>query len=317
MVKPIIFKGSIFTAAGAGKTDNVMLRVSGGIITDIGRNIDDPNAETVELEGCFLLPGFVDSHSHASEDSSREKGVLEQHSTPDTEKILRGYLSLRKDILSGVTTMRLLGDGTGGIDKTLNDMEKSGELDIPKILAAVLAIRPSHGTAPSIGAAADGADHVRNTVRAAISLGADVIKIFASNICRGGRYLDYLRGDLTRFAAYSRDEIFAAANEAHRNGVKIAAHCIGGPAMTDCLKAGVDSLEHANLMDGAHIQSFLDSGAYISDPNLILFSTRNTAFKAAKTKRTNGMSFPAGGMKRLPRQRKQRKRLCRSHCSAA
>ncbi|PLV60107.1 amidohydrolase [Thermotoga sp. KOL6] len=38
--------------------------ISNGKIEKIGENIQDPNAEIVDLTGKFLFPGFVDAHSH-------------------------------------------------------------------------------------------------------------------------------------------------------------------------------------------------------------------------------------------------------------
>lgn len=231
------------------------------------------NAVVIDRRNEILLPGLIDSHSHAGEDSKRGESVSEQHLKPNPLRALRGYVSLGNDLNCGVTTVRLLGDGGGLIDKILRDAINAKELVGPRLLVCCLPIRPSHGTAPEIAECqgADGVDEVRKRVRQAIYHGADVIKMFTSNISNGDTFLDYLKGDLTQVAAYTKEEMEVAVEEAHRAGKKVAAHCIGGKAVRWGIEAGIDSLEHVNLMEEEDIPYFLESGTYISDPNLHLF----------------------------------------------
>lgn len=259
--------------------------VNNGRISQIGESIPvPPDAQVIHLKGSTLLPGLVDAHSHAGEDSCREEGISQQHLQPDARKALRGYVSLQKDLRCGTTTIRLLGDGFGCLDKHLREAISAGEIEGPHILAACMALRPSNGTAPEIGFAADGADEVRKRVREAIFSGADVIKLFISNVSRGSSYLDYLKGDLTRISSYTYPEIAAAVEEAHRSGLKVACHCLGGDVVQWALKAGVDSLEHCNLITSEDIDHFLENHAFISDPNLHLFFDPEKGFESAANK---------------------------------
>jgi len=286
--KRIIIKcGILVDGTGRPPIYNATIVIKGNKIEGIFKesNCDEISGDQIiDLSGYTVLPGFVDSHSHAGEDASREEPITAQHEMPDAERILRGVVSLSKDLNAGTTTIRLLGDGSGCIDRILRDAINKGEIRGPRIVAAVQAIRPTHGTAPQIGVAADGVEEVRYYVRRAISLGADVIKLFISNICRGNTYLDYLKGDLTTLPAYTKEEIEVAVDEAHRYGIKVAAHCLGGPAMTDALNVGVDSIEHANLMDESIIPLFIKTGAFISDPNLILFFDKDIGFESPHNK---------------------------------
>ena len=49
-------------------------------------------------------------------------------------------------------------------------------------------------------------------------------------------------------AAYSKREIDAAIAVSHDLGLPVTAHAIGGPAMRWAMEAGIDSIEHANLL---------------------------------------------------------------------
>jgi imidazolonepropionase-like amidohydrolase len=313
LVMTIFIKGKLLID-GTGKEpiSNGVVAVEGNRIVEIGdsRSIQiPPDAEVIDCNDETLLPGLVDSHLHAGLDSTRKEPVLAQYEKPDALRALRGYISLQKDIIAGVTTVRLLGDGTGYIDKIIRDAINAGEITGPRVLAAVHAIRPTHGTAPQIGVTADGVEQVRYYTRQAIFLGADVIKLFVSNISRGDSYLDYLRGDLTQVPAYTKEEIATAVDEAHRSGIKVAAHCIGGPALKWSLEAGVDSIEHANLIEEDDIPLFLSTGAFISDPNLHLFFDKEIGFESSGNKTHRWEDLPEWWHEKVRSSREQTRRV--------
>ena len=40
------------------------IAIENGKIHAMGVNLDYPNAEEINVSGCFVLPGFVDAHCH-------------------------------------------------------------------------------------------------------------------------------------------------------------------------------------------------------------------------------------------------------------
>ena len=180
---------------------------------------------------------------------------------------------------TGVTTMRALGD-RADVELRFRDTIDRGEIVGPRLVISYQALRPSHGTAKFLGVPVDGVDALRKRIRENFSEGAQCVKIFLTNIQNGDRYEDYLRSDLTGVPAYSREEIYAAVDEAHRLGMTIAGHAIGGPAMRWAMEAGIDSVEHANLLDEEDIECFLRSGTVLSDPNLNLFFDPEVGFES-------------------------------------
>lgn len=278
----LLIKGKLLIdGTGTPPIPDGAILVEEGRIVEVGKleNLHFPSdTRIINRRHETLLPGLVDSHIHVAIDSTIDESVSLQQERPDALKALRGYMSLQKDLMSGVTTARSLGDGCD-VDRIIRDAIVRGEINGPRILACVLALRPSHGTAPKTAICADGIDELRRRTREAIARGADVIKIFASNIIRGNTHLDYLRGDLTRVAAYTKEEMAVVAEEAHRVGIKVAAHAIGGPALRWALQAGIDSVEHANLIDEEDIEVFLETGGFLSDPNLHLFFDPEIGFE--------------------------------------
>jgi imidazolonepropionase-like amidohydrolase len=127
---------------------------------------------------------------------------------------------------------------------------------------------------------ADGVDELRRRIRENYSMGAQCVKIFATNIQNGDRFEDYLHSDLTGVPAYSKEELQAAIDEAHNLGMTVAAHAIGGPAMRWAMELGIDSVEHANLLEEEDIECFLRYGTFLSDPNLQLFFDSETGFES-------------------------------------
>jgi imidazolonepropionase-like amidohydrolase len=105
-------------------------------------------------------------------------------------------------------------------------------------------------------AIADGVDQVRHLVRAQVKYSVDVIKIIAS-----GGVLS--KGDSPGAPQYTVEELKAAADEAHMAGRKIAAHAHGAQGIKNAIVAGIDSVEHASLIDDEGIRLAKEHGAYL------------------------------------------------------
>src|SRR5436305_3995347 len=103
---------------------------------------------------------------------------------------------------------------------------------------------------------ADGVDQIRHVVRAQIKYGVDVIKILAS-----GGVLS--RGDSPGAPQYTFEELKVAADTAHMAGRKIAAHAHGTEGIKNAILAGIDSIEHASLIDDEGIRLAKEHGTYL------------------------------------------------------
>ena len=76
------------------------------------------------------------------------------------------------------------------------------------------------------------------------------------------------RGDVAQHRAwfaqqYSDDEFAAIADEAHRAGVRVAAHAVGDSAIRACIRAGIDCIEHGFLASDDTIQMMVDHGTFL------------------------------------------------------
>ena len=105
-------------------------------------------------------------------------------------------------------------------------------------------------------AIADSADQIRHVIRAQEKYGVDVIKILAT-----GGVLS--RGDSPGAAQFTLEELKAAAETAHMGGRKIAAHAHGTEGIKNAILAGIDSIEHASLIDDEGIRLAKQHGTYL------------------------------------------------------
>jgi imidazolonepropionase-like amidohydrolase len=192
--------------------------------------------------------------------------------------VLRGSMNLREDLAAGVTTVRTLGDRED-VERRFRDTIERGEIPGPRLVISIRALAPSHGTARFLATQVDGMEPLKRAIRENFAMGAQVVKLFVTNVQAGDSSEDYLRGDLTGVPAYSREELVAAIDEAHTLGMTVAGHGIGGPGLRWAMEAGIDSLEHVNLIEEEDIEWVLKSGTFISDPNLQLFFDEETGFE--------------------------------------
>jgi imidazolonepropionase-like amidohydrolase len=246
------------------------IRFGGSSLTD--------NGKVIELKGCTLLPGFIDAHDHLAL-SPQLKNYPTIMADPDPVLLIRAVVNMKTDLYAGVTTSRCLGD-RNFIDLYLKDAVNQGILEGPRIFTATRGIKASHAHG-FVGTPFDGAEAVRLGVRENLKRGADFIKIFVTgNSRQSGRLPYYL----------SPQEIRTAAEEAHRVGKKVAAHCIGGEGLDQCIEQGVDIIEHAYYATDAQIDSLLKKDRWVVLTPRINFNDArwaNVSEKAVQEMRIN------------------------------
>jgi imidazolonepropionase-like amidohydrolase len=71
------------------------------------------------------------------------------------------------------------------------------------------------------------------------------------------------KGDLPGTPQYTLEEMQAIAEEAHKLGRKVAAHAHGTQSIKDAIRAGIDSIEHASLIDDEGIELAKQHGTFL------------------------------------------------------
>jgi imidazolonepropionase-like amidohydrolase len=62
---------------------------------------------------------------------------------------------------------------------------------------------------------------------------------------------------------YSDEELAAIVDEAHRAGIRVAAHAHGDAGIRACIRAGVDCIEHGSLASDETIQLIVEHGTFL------------------------------------------------------
>ena len=104
---------------------------------------------------------------------------------------------------------------------------------------------------------ADNPDEARKRVRELRKYGAQVIKICAT----GGVFS---RNTEPGQQQMSLEQMKAVVEEAHMWGLQVAAHAHGASGIKDAIRAGVNTIEHASLIDDEGIALAKKYGAWLS-----------------------------------------------------
>ncbi len=242
----------VLVGDGLTAVRNGAVLVRGGRIVAIGESSSVPHsddARNIELGACTLMPGLIDAHMHTfGVDSMKLDTLATEHAG---YRAARSLSELREMLHAGFTGARCLGSTIGPQVRRAID---EGFAEGPDLKAAGAFISSTSGTwdsggvpldlARAGGELADGPDGLRRAVRERVRQGADFIKL---GLSKGGvrdRYHAWGDDPLAQVVCFSLEEVRAAVEEAHRNGLKVSAHAIGDPAVRLALDGGIDIVEH-------------------------------------------------------------------------
>lgn len=233
----------------------------------------------IDLGDMTLLPGLIDMHVHLDADPSyggytglqygdRFWSVL---TVPHAERTLN----------AGFTTVRNLGADAWN-DVGLRQAIDEGKIKGPRVITAAYSFGATGGHCdstffpPSMDQKspfnADSPEEGRKRVRELRKYGAQVIKVcatggvFSRNTEPGQQQLSYA-------------DMKAIADEAHMYGLKVAAHAHGTAGIKDAIRAGIDTIEHASLIDDEGIKLAKKFGAALS---MDIYNTDYTQAEGAK-----------------------------------
>ncbi len=227
-------------------------------------------ANVIDLSHATVLPGLIDCHTHLGSRADRYDEIYNFKDTP-FDSAFAGVVNARKTLEAGFTSVRDVGS-LPFLAVDLRNSINEGFIPGPRIVASgpPISITGGHGDLNNFSPQtrvvmfpeerdfqiADGVDQIRHVVRAQVKYGVDVIKILAN-----GGVLS--KGDSPGAPQFTFEELKAAAEEAHMAGRKIAAHAHGTQGIKNAILAGIDSIEHASLIDDEGIRLAKEHGTYL------------------------------------------------------
>ncbi len=285
-MRSFILAGLMMAAAPAALAQNVYVTADRLLDVTTGRMIQDPAiviqdgvitavgpkastqvpsaAEVVELPGVTLLPGLIDMHTHLDADPTF--GGFSGLTVTDTFWSMIAVPNAKVTLEAGFTTVRNVGASDWN-DVALKQAIEMGRIEGPRIMPAGYSFGATGGHCDATGLPpsfdahspynADSPDEGRKSVREIRKYGAEVIKICAT----GGVFSHNTEPGQQQLTLA---EMKAIVEEAHMWGLKVAAHAHGASGIRDAALAGVDTVEHASLIDDEGIAAARKMGTFLS-----------------------------------------------------
>lgn len=272
----IVLRASRWLDVDAGEIrSEALLVVEGDRITAVSPARAPSGAREIDLGDVTVLPGLMDMEINLLLGGPSGGNPRSDVQDDPAFRTLRGIVNCKTTLLAGFTTVRNLGlfVKTGGylLDVALARAVDNGWIDGPRIVPAGHAITPTGGHldptmfqrfAPDVlpltveEGIANGIPEVTKAVRYQIKYGARVIKISAS-----GGVMSH--SGLAGAQQYSDAELAAIVDEAHRAGIRVAAHAHGDAGIRACIRAGVDCIEHGSLASDDTIEEMVEHGTFL------------------------------------------------------
>ncbi len=238
---------TLIDGTGAAPVPNVTVLIQGAKIKAVGpaAAIKVPaGAKTIDVKGRFILPGFIDCHTHITTESTE----LEPYTDSRSLATLRGLQLMNRYLASGVTAIRDVGSPIESMT-ALQRAGRSGYTDTIRLFPCgyLITTTGGHGDGMDGALAADGPWAFRKAVREMYKDGFRHIKISPT---------------------FTPEEARAAVEEAKTLGMHITAH---GGGFSDtvpttmtriAVQAGVECVEHWNEMDDDVLDLMAKNGVY-------------------------------------------------------
>jgi imidazolonepropionase-like amidohydrolase len=231
-----------------------------------------PDAQVIDLSKFTVLPGLIDGHTHVfgfGLDGIKPGGPPFASPINDTReyRTLLALSNAQKDLRAGFTTLRdLMSHGGGYADVDIKKAINRGYFPGPRMQVSTMGlVATGEGilgspevSLPRNYQTVDGPWAVRQAVREQIHYGADWIKFHSTS-----DYEFEPDGKLFSEPTYTKEEVEAIVDEAHRHGKKAACHAFGGDGLRYCVEAGVDTIEHAIDLDETTADLIKKKGIYL------------------------------------------------------
>ena len=251
------------------------LLIAGDRILEVDPSTVPEGTVEIDLGDVTLVPGLMDMEVNLLLGGPDHRSALNAVQDDPALRTLRAVANARRTLQAGFTTVRNLGlfIQTGGLllDVSLMKAIDFGWFEGPRIVPAGHAICPTGGhldptmfqaLAPHImpltveEGIANGISEVRKAVRYQIKYGARLIKV-----CASGGVMSHTGPAGAQ--QYSDEELAAIVDEAHRAGLRVAAHAHGDAGIRTAIEVGVDCIEHGSLMSDETLDRFIELDRFL------------------------------------------------------
>jgi imidazolonepropionase-like amidohydrolase len=266
----VVRAGRLFDGKSDVLLTNQAVVIKGDKISEVGawQQVKIPSgADLIDLSRATVLPGLIDAHTHVFENGPD----LELQTLRDSwqYRTLTALANAQKDLMAGFTTLRDLKTvGAMYSDVDLRNAINRGVVSGPRMQVATRGIQATGGfilkgyspevPIPMALAVADSPWAAREAVRDQVAHGADLIKVYSTYDFSFAPH-----GKMVNPPTFTREEVEAIVDEAHKKDRKVSCHAFGGEGLDNCINAGVQSIEHGVDLTDAEIGAMIDKGIYL------------------------------------------------------
>ena len=223
--KIILYNANLIDGIASVEKRNMMIFVSNGKIESIKKDGLKPKGyKLIDLGGMYLLPGFVDAHTH-----------------------IRTIDAANRALESGVTTARSASTPNFQ-DISIREMVKTGALIGPDMIATGVFVTPNLGETiladtrlGNLHGGVNKEDDLKKVVQVNAQRGVDFIKT------RGTERAGLPQTD-PRKQTYTESQLKIIVDEANKYNIPVMAHAHGDEGGYAAVKAGVKSIEHGTYL---------------------------------------------------------------------
>ncbi|MGO3499297.1 amidohydrolase family protein [Leuconostoc falkenbergense] len=231
-----------------------------GRYVEVGNGAGPSATKSVDFQGKYLMPGLINAHIHVDSDVYNEFGKPNfgvNNEQEHVRAVMAAAHNMKNILHHGVTVVRNVGT-SWMTDIEMARLQREGSIEGPMMVAsgAAFSMTGGHGSGGG-GIEVDGPDEVRKSVRQAMKSGAQVIKFMVTGGVSAG---DFENPDQVQL---NEDEVHAGVIEAHKKGIKVAAHAQGTEGIKIAVRAGVDSVEHAFHLDDEAVKLMKEHGTSV------------------------------------------------------
>ncbi len=207
----------------------------------------------IDCGGKTLLPGLFDLHTHLNWDY--HNGVIRLN---DFRLLTHSCLSARRFLELGITTIRDMGSPKR-VSLAVREAIRSGLFLGPRILSGGIILRPTVSDIPAdpynFLRYVSGVEEYSRAAKEEIGSGADYVKLYAP-------------GEPSELLP---EELEAVVRIAHMRRRGVAVHAHDASAISMCIDAGVDTIEHASYIKDSDIERLRQKNACLV-PTLAVLS---------------------------------------------
>ncbi len=219
-----------------GTMSRANVLVGDGRILAVGADAPPAGVETLDVTGKFVLPGFIDAHTHATQLSQ-----------------------VRRALESGATTLRSASVGSYR-DVAIGRMVAAGHLAGPDYLGAGVFVTPRIGEARLASESLYG---ISDDIRSDEDLRM-LVRVNAENGVRAVKTRATERAGLPdtdpRKQVFSEAQLRAIVEEAAALGIPVLCHAHGDEGARAAVLAGVASIEHGTFLTRETLELMAERG---------------------------------------------------------